>query len=789
MISGEEFLAHIKEVLSKPDEITFDDSKLPKDISVADGKYFLSLIYKATKAGESDAKKTVAIKILTTATSKTKKSSIINPLLSSKLWKMFCDQHRLYYRNNQEPVDPNYSENYYILLDHMLETFKQELGLDNDNTETPFSKYWRAVKMRPADKNKTFTNLVILATNLQPEKLETIAKFKNELKNYSTSGDYNNRIRTLCDAYVKKTEKFPFFTKSEGISAIDCFQAKKEFFNVSEKDFYFGDCNDKDYDILRDVVNLEEKRNSLSVPTGTRNVRVIEKEMSPKKEMSLKQVSPSNHPVQELKVESRPSQILGRENRQERQELIPPKIEVWEEPKVQTALLQEIKDVSKTIPVEPVRASFKPVYQKTEEVGSNVKQMTELPYQNERLVNLENRNPPKMNLRTELPKVNMMNLESNQKNIAEFEEYRLSNLRKPEANEQRNFLIATKVPDLKTTNTKYAIFSEQPTRALAPKSFIKDPILDELSQDYPHAESIHKSNVLRNQPEAEIIKQYKTPQPVTIKENSPVQTSKRVHFESEVSPFRLIKFELKQSRIDQITEMKFPDIKRFKSFCFVKEGKLFENDTIKIGVGAFKQNSPQFEKSLILQCFYDVLPNKIVKIALFQISSGEYKLSSHPDENYVEMTVNDFFQNGKYPVLKIDQRDSAYAVNSKEIQVFIPITKFMFFLPKSNQLLNLKPDSNFKQLNSDFYILDHNYFKSAREILYVLKGFQSRREEQEIFGDFEVIGLKYVLSMVITLDGQGEFKIDLFFNKLESESKVKAFLNEFLVLLIDPTTL
>lgn len=753
MTTSEQFLNHVKEVLSNPENVIFNEALLPKDISIADGKYFLSLVYKATKASESDIKKTVALKVIRVTITKTKKSTIINPFLSSKLWKMFSDQHRAYYRNNLEPVDPNYSENYYMLLDHMLDTFKQELGLDNDNIETPFSKYWKAIKIKPADKNKTFTNLTALVTSLQPDKPDSISKFKHEMRTFMTSPEYNSRVRNFCELYSKKAEKLPFFEKNEGILREDCMQAKKEYYNLSEKEYYFGDCDDKMYDLLKEVVDLDEKRHSL---------------------------------VTNLRPEKQQENIS--------------KKNIIEEPKQ----IQQISDIRKDFERQPIEMTFAPNgkfanLQKITDsksnfanrfdslpMGSHVSPSNQRDVQQSSITPVYNNSKELAPMELNLPRI-----------IQKIEDLPQTITQKNESltNSQRNYIISTKPAEQATNLPKFKIFNEiGPNKKPKNQSLIKDPILEQLNEEeFMHFVSPKISNKMPEKVNnfEEIIPEQKENNKIRNQQNQVLEKTKNVLLENDrQNVFKTINFELKESRVEQITEMKFPDIGRLKSLCYLKKGKLFENEEYKIGVSVHKEQNPSEQRSILLQCFYDNIAQKGTKIAMFQISYQDFKISSHPDESYVELKVEEFFQNGRFPMLKVDFRDKSRQIISKEIDVFIPITKFMFVNQNSDQLVKIEVLKEMKLLTSGYYLLDHNYFKSSKELMIILQGFKTiEGKETTISGDFELLGIKSMISMKIMLNEQGEFKVDLYFMKNESEMKVKSFMNEFVLLLIDPTTL
>jgi hypothetical protein len=376
------------------------------------------------------------------------------------------------------------------------------------------------------------------------------------------------------------------------------------------------------------------------------------------------------------------------------------------------------------------------------------------------------------------------------------------------------------------TNNRFAIFSDFPPNKAPKVSLVKDPILEELEEskrergDFPRTppESNIRPPGLQEQM-APIVQRSKIPdwpqeermpigRHVTFKQTSltdpvppqaaaaqntsllQIQQATTPSAPIQASPFRTTKLDLRPTRVEQVSEMKFQDIGRLKSLCYLKKGKVFESEDYKVGVSCYKQVDSAGQKQLLVQCSYEPLPGHSVKIALFQLSHNDFKISAHPDEAYVELPAKEFFQNGRYPVLQIDQRNSSHRIVTKEVPVLIPVTKTMFVRPESSQLANPDAPNFLKRVESEWSMLDHNFFKGIPELLVAFKGLQRKPNDPDtIAGDFEVLGLKYLMSLELTVNTQGEFRVFLFHNKMESETKAKGFLTELVLLLVDPTTL
>ena len=86
------------------------------------------------------------------------------------------------------------------------------------------------------------------------------------------------------------------------------------------------------------------------------------------------------------------------------------------------------------------------------------------------------------------------------------------------------------------------------------------------------------------------------------------------------------------------------------------------------------------------------------------------------------------------------------------------------------------------------YRFDYQFFKSLKEIQLILKWLKiDEQNPSELYGDFELIGFFFPMGIVIRTVEDGDFKIELTFNKTEQELNVKAFLTEFIILIADAT--
>jgi hypothetical protein len=73
----------------------------------------------------------VALKILKNIITTTKSSVFINLFLKCQMWKFFTHQFRTYLKNQKQSPNLIYTQNYFVLLEDMLESFNREMGMDS----------------------------------------------------------------------------------------------------------------------------------------------------------------------------------------------------------------------------------------------------------------------------------------------------------------------------------------------------------------------------------------------------------------------------------------------------------------------------------------------------------------------------------------------------------------------------------------------------------------------------------------------------------------------------------
>jgi hypothetical protein len=254
------FINHVKMAILDNGTVPFEVSKLPRGASQNLCKEFLDLIYKTIKSNKStDDNKFAAIKILKSTVLQTKLTTLIKLLLSCQMWTFFCNQYRNYFNNGKKSTDAKYTDTYFILLEHMLESFKQELGIDNNNRETPFLKLWNAVHKRNSEGNQYFTYFVAIVSNTQHDQQESILRMKQEMDKFETADECNFRTKTLLQNFKKKVANLNFMNLANP-NFEEILEFKREFHRIIEKEYYFGDCEAKHYDLFIEILELEEEK-------------------------------------------------------------------------------------------------------------------------------------------------------------------------------------------------------------------------------------------------------------------------------------------------------------------------------------------------------------------------------------------------------------------------------------------------------------------------------------------------------------------------------------------------
>ena len=121
----------------------------------------------------------------------TKNGYLIEILLNSKLWKLITSQNRIFKLTKKETNSLAYS----LILEDLLQNFSFELGIDMDNNETPFGKYWKAVNMKGHSKNDTLTQLTTIMIELDSQDDQSKQNLYNFMNLIGMDDSVNYKIK------------------------------------------------------------------------------------------------------------------------------------------------------------------------------------------------------------------------------------------------------------------------------------------------------------------------------------------------------------------------------------------------------------------------------------------------------------------------------------------------------------------------------------------------------------------------------------------------------------------
>ena len=157
-----------------------------------------------------------------------KGSKIIQGLLSSRLWKVIYTHHREYQIMGLE----TFSVTYCLSLERMLEKFNYTYGLDANDQETDFKKYWIAVQEK--DKNNQITELTKRVRRIKHDNAQSKHDVLNHLTEAPNSGNCPYYIKQFFQDFEKKKPNWDF-SSQEGIN-----QFKKSYLSALDKSYMWG---------------------------------------------------------------------------------------------------------------------------------------------------------------------------------------------------------------------------------------------------------------------------------------------------------------------------------------------------------------------------------------------------------------------------------------------------------------------------------------------------------------------------------------------------------------------
>ena len=128
----------------------------------------------------------------------------------------------------------NNSLSYCLILDDMLQNFSFELGMDMDNNETPFGKYWKSVNLKPHAKNPQLTQLTRIMNELDCKNSSSKQNLYNFMNLIEMDEGTSYYIKSFILDYGKSKTSWDFSTK-EGVAAV-----KNAYNNSMDSSYMWG---------------------------------------------------------------------------------------------------------------------------------------------------------------------------------------------------------------------------------------------------------------------------------------------------------------------------------------------------------------------------------------------------------------------------------------------------------------------------------------------------------------------------------------------------------------------
>jgi hypothetical protein len=668
------FIAHVKTAILDNNATQFEVGNLPKGPSQSLLKEFLDLIYKTVKSNKSTADhKAAALKILISAVLHTKLTSLIKLFLSCQMWSFFCKQYRAFFNNGKKSPDEKYSETYFQLLEHMFESFKQDLGIDNNNRETPFLKFWNAVHKRKSDGNPYFTYFVAIVSNTQADQVDTISRMRNEMRIFENSDECNFRVKTLLQSFKSKSANLKFSQDKTQPNFEEVLEFKREFYKLCEKEFYFGDCEAKHYDLFIEIIELEEEKlkymkspnQGLGDAQKKTEIQVNSSRFKPQQPSALieqprQNANFSNLNLSQRQIQAEPNIRTLQDISRERPQLPPRandqlnKSEHYsihnESQRYQPELnnISAQQNISKGLPNQPpLIGQLKNIDQFNSDLQLKDFQMApafinsdlnlsrdkfqapalaERPLQNDQfsILNTSERNSQNFNN------------QSYQQNIG-----KAIKLQHPPTLTDRPFMDGQasnqNTPGkLKTQAANVSIQYNDSNKSIYSK--INPPSGFDIAQKEEREKDAKKANssVLDNgkpavskfkifedsgnkQAPEHFLKGLEEPQKIQNSFHNQSLAS-IIHGQSQNSILHKSMLDeqgrirntvmLNKRRVDTLMQMPFPALKRLKSFAYIKKGSLYKSEICKVGVQVFPKQSSEGSRIITVCCFYEMMTKR-----------------------------------------------------------------------------------------------------------------------------------------------------------------------------------
>ena len=740
--SDKEFIDHVMNAIIRHDMIQFDVDKIPQTLTEEVCKELLDKIYKTVKGTKSTTdNKMKAMKILKTVITKTKNTTLINLFLSCQMWWFFCRQYKRYLRNDKKPFSENYDERYFDILEYMLETFNFELSVDNNNNETPFSRFWSACKMTEKDRIHYFSTIVLKVAGINPKDPESIEEARKAVIGYKDDPDCNYICQKFMDKFHTKSKTLGSFVSMEQPGRTVCYAFKKEFHKIIEKQFYFGYVSEEVYDLYEDILEKE-----------------TEIQMGQSKEPSEIQPVPEIIPTP-VQTDNIKTNVVQNERRS-----------------VEKEVEKEATPVRERSVIESVRKQSKSIHRSKESFSEGQSGVNELPGFNESKISnqqpIENDSLIKEYIDelsvkkplSELPKEDSI---VNPRIHISHEVVNRSGVHMEDLKKNSQISKKDKPPKLKAHDT-----------VILPTDKINN-MLDSESK-IREIESIRKTNSFKKTGKYKIFKDIpfsvKKPGPIEVSIKEEVsRVSEKEKTVSVVSEKVRHNFRVSEDRVTLQRKMSMPDLKRCKAFAFLGKIRVYSNEVIKVGLECIfvKYSSNKMKKDVKVRCFWDKLKNDITNVTVNIRNYKNVPIATRTVDNITEFTLYDFIRNNAFPVLEIIYTHNGVK-DKQTIDILIPFNKFIR-MPRSQTGEQLKKyeESGFNHLISEDYSLDRSYFRQTKNIHALFKYF-SVIDHDSIAGLVELQNVNELVYVRINVKEEtGQFNLECKFNSNKPVLKLK----------------
>lgn len=681
----EDFIKYVKDTIINFDTVNFDISNAPSTLTKETCKALLDVVYKTVKSTKSNEdQKIKAIKILKTILIKTKNTVLINLFLTCQMWGFFCGQYRTYIQSGKKPPSVVYSERYFDILEYLLEQLNFELGIDNNNNETPFAKFWKACHTKDFQKNEFLSILALQIAGLKIDDPDTVGLVRFSFRDYENNSSCSYFIREFIKKFETKSNHLNEIKNNNKPDWALYHDFKVEFYKFIEKEYFFGYLKDEAYELLENIIGLEEARERLKAEAHSlvlnsedaRKELVVDNEDSMNSLKQLEQRLSDN--VSDMRQSRKPVTALQAKEKS----IVEEKISKDSPPRK----IAENNSLLRKNPTTPKMVASQPI----DPPVANVNKKTEQEVNHD---DFKSSPPKKYKLKAFDSVVLPEDMLNNEESVKR---------RSRAAHSQRDANSAIDInlerPNQSMPKTQYKIFDNVP--------------ITERKAEYSIEHEVKNDS-------------FKIKEESKLSEKSAKAPSK--------PPGRML--HLNEKRIEVQQRMDTKDLKRLKAFALMDKQKIFSNNIIKLGVETFFIRFNK-KKEVRVKCFWDpifgAIKNTIVNITDAQGRPIPAKII----DNSVEFALADFPRLNSFPWINLSYM-SGDQTNKTKVELLLPFRKFMR-IPTQSQVVSTefsKPEYN--ALVTDVYPMDMDFFREAKHIHLMFRNF-SLTDQNTLLGVFEL---------------------------------------------------